>query len=129
MNFINAVLRKEGDDFWFRPRPLRSDRSGAGPPDQKPRCIRRQGGHLRHPSRGHQRCQDDPGAPDNTVVADVDVTEPMGAEVVVYFSKGDAPFIGRLDPHTEATDGEEHPVTFNMKKIHLFDKETEQVIS
>ena len=61
-------------------------------------------------------------------MATVDVTEPMGSEVIVYFSKGDAQFIGRVDPHTEATDNGEHPVTFNMKKIHLFDKETELVI-
>jgi ABC-type sugar transport systems, ATPase components len=62
------------------------------------------------------------------VEADVDVTEPMGAEVYVYFSSGENSFIARLDASTSARDGAKHKVGFNMMKIHLFDKDTEEVI-
>lgn len=62
------------------------------------------------------------------VEADVDVTEPMGAEVFVYFSTGENSFIARLDATTSATDGSKLKVGFDMTKIHLFDKDTEEVI-
>ena len=42
------------------------------------------------------------------MTAMVDVTEPMGAEVYAYFSTGRHSFIARLDPTTRATDGEPH---------------------
>ncbi len=63
-----------------------------------------------------------------TLDADVDVTEPMGAEVFVYFSAGDNTFIARLDASTHATAGSSLKVGMNMRKIHLFDSETEEVI-
>ena len=66
--------------------------------------------------------------PATTLEADIDVTEPMGAEVYVYFSSGDNSFIARLDAATKATDGGRLKVGFNMQKIHLFDKDTEEVI-
>ena len=36
--------------------------------------------------------------------------------------------IARLDASTSARDGAKHKVGFNMMKIHLFDKDTEEVI-
>lgn len=130
MNFINAVLRKQGDDFWIEAEAFKVKVD----PDRA-RQIKNLGAYIDKEIIFGIRPEDindaktAAGSPDNTVIAQVDVTEPMGAEVVVYFSKGDSPFIGRLDPHTEAKDGEEHPVLFDMRKIHVFDKETEQVIS
>jgi len=129
MNFLTMVLKKEGDEYWLQNEAMRLRIH----PDRA-RQIKNIGAYIDkevifgiRPEDVHdgKMTQAEPGA---GFVAMVDVTEPMGAEVVVYFSKGENQFIGRLDPHTEATDGEEHPVTFNMKKIHLFDKETELVI-
>src|SRR5690606_19175867 len=123
-------LRKEGDDFW-----LQCDAFKVKIHPDRARKIRNLGAYIDKEVIFGIRPEDindakmSPSTPDDTVVARVDVTEPMGAEVVVYFSKGESQFIGRLEPHTEKTDGEEHPVTVNMKKIHLFDKDTEQVIS
>ena len=130
MNFLSAVLRKEGDDFWVQNEAFKLKIH----PDRA-RQIKNLGAYADKEVIFGIRPEDihdaklTAGTPDDTLVARVDVTEPMGAEVIVYFSKGDYQFIGRLDPHTEATDGEEHPVVFNMKKIHIFDKETEQVVS
>lgn len=68
------------------------------------------------------------GTSDTFVDAMVDVTEPMGAEVFVYLSRGESSFIARLDVATKATDGEELRVAIDMRKAHLFDRETEEVI-
>ena len=129
MNFLNVVLVKEGDDYWVKTEAFKLKIH----PDRA-RQIKNIGAYIDKEVIFGIRPEDiddaklTPGTSDDTVVAQVDVTEPMGAEVVVYFSKGESSFVGRLDPHTEATDGEEHPVRFNMKKIHLFDKDTEKVI-
>jgi len=64
-----------------------------------------------------------------TVVADVDVTEPMGSEMYAYFSKGEHMFVARLDPHSNAVDGEEFKIVFNLQKMHIFDRETEELIA
>ncbi|HEX6971561.1 MAG TPA: sn-glycerol-3-phosphate ABC transporter ATP-binding protein UgpC [Limnochordia bacterium] len=69
------------------------------------------------------------GGPENTVVAMVDVTEPMGSEIVVYLSKGEHQFVARVDPHSDVEDGVEHPIVFDMKKIHVFDPETEERVA
>ena len=129
MNFINVVLKKEGDDYYVDAKAfkLKIDRERAyeikniGAYVDKEVILGIRPENIRD-GKIH------PGTEDNSFVATVDVTEPMGSEVIVYFSKGEAQFVGRLDPQTEARDGEEHPVTFNMKKIHLFDKDTELVI-
>jgi len=130
MNFINTVLKKEGDDYW-----VQADAFKLKIDPERARQIRNIGAYVDKEVILGIRPEDiedaktNPGTDETTVVAMVDVTEPMGSEVIVYFSKGDAQFIGRVDPYTEARDGNEHPVNFNMKKIHLFDKETELVIN
>ena len=129
MNFIDCVLLKEEDDYWVKTPAFRLKIH----PDRA-RQIQNIDAYVGKEVILGIRPEDihdakiSPGPEDATVVAMADVTEPMGSEVIAYFSKGDAQFVARIDPHTEATDGEEHPVSFNMKKIHLFDKETELVI-
>jgi multiple sugar transport system ATP-binding protein len=53
----------------------------------------------------------------------VDVTEPMGNEIFVYFMSGDTEFCGRLDPRTNLKPGEKTRVAFNMANAHLFSPE------
>ncbi len=62
------------------------------------------------------------------VEAEVDVTELMGDEVVVYLAKGDAEFLGRFDPRTDAKVGKKMSAAFNMDRMHIFDKRTEKAI-
>ena len=130
MNFINAVVKKEGDDYWLQNEAFRLKIH-----PERARQIKNLGAYIDKEVIFGIRPEDvedgklHPGEEGTSIVATVDVTEPMGAEVVVYFSKGEHQFIGRLDPQTEATDGEEHPVTFNMKRIHIFDKDTERVVT
>ncbi len=59
----------------------------------------------------------------------VEVIEPLGAEVILEFSKGDHSFVARVDPHSKSHLNQEVPVHFDMLKMNLFDPETEKVIS
>ncbi|MFH1454631.1 MAG: sn-glycerol-3-phosphate ABC transporter ATP-binding protein UgpC [Armatimonadota bacterium] len=67
-------------------------------------------------------------SPDNTVTAMVDIFEPMGSEAFLYLSLGKTTFVARVDPHTKATVGQNIEVVFDMRKIHIFDKETENTL-
>ena len=53
----------------------------------------------------------------------VEVTEPMGNEIFVYFMCGDDPCVGRLDPRTSMKPGEKTKIAFNMANAHLFSPE------
>ncbi len=70
-----------------------------------------------------------PEAPEDMVItANVDVSEPMGAEVYLYLSSGQHNFVARVEPYTTAKDGSQHQVYFKMSKMKLFDPQTEKAI-
>jgi len=130
MNFVNGFLKKEGDNYIF-------DANGAFRvtihPDRA-RQIKNIGAYVDKEVILGIRPEDiddakiHPGDESNTVIAMVDVVEPMGAESLIYLSKGEAQLVAKVDPHSDAEDGVEHPVRLNMKKVHIFDKDTEQVV-
>jgi len=53
----------------------------------------------------------------------VDVTELMGNEIFIYLESGENIFVGRVDPRTTFTMGEQVQVVFNMDNMHLFESE------
>ena len=59
--------------------------------------------------------------PEHQAKARVEVVEPMGAEVFIYFNTGKHSFIARLGPHANVDVNQELTVVFNMKKAHFFD--------
>ncbi|MCK9526599.1 MAG: sn-glycerol-3-phosphate ABC transporter ATP-binding protein UgpC [Limnochordia bacterium] len=130
MNFLDAVLTKEGDVYSIDAKTFKMEI-----PAEKAASIKNIGNYAgKHVILGIRPediedakiIGDDPRF--SLMEALVDVTEPMGAEVYVYFSTGDNTFIARLDATTTAQDGNKLKVGLNMGKIHLFDKDTEEVI-
>ena len=59
----------------------------------------------------------------------VKVYELLGAEVFLYFDLADFQITARVDPRTSAKPGNTIKFAFDLDKIHVFDKETEQVIT
>ena len=76
--------------------------------------------------------------PDSTFNAEVRVYELLGAEVFLYFTLIDennkkdlnnsVDITARVNPRTTARVGSKIDIAFDLSKIHLFDKETEQII-
>ncbi|MBM2839869.1 MAG: ABC-type sugar transport system ATPase subunit [Bacteroidetes bacterium] len=61
--------------------------------------------------------------------ANVEVVEPVGNEVFVYFSTGnEAQYVARLATDTPPEVGKPFPMMLDSSKIHFFDKETEQTL-
>ena len=59
----------------------------------------------------------------------IKVYELLGAEVFLYFDLGEFPITARVDSRTTARPGDSVRFAFDVEKIHVFDKETEQVIT
>lgn len=68
--------------------------------------------------------------PDSVLEATVRVYELLGAEVFLYFNIEETLEItARVNPRTTARPDDTLKIAFDMSKLHMFDKETEQVIT
>jgi multiple sugar transport system ATP-binding protein len=69
-----------------------------------------------------------PGIVAQPVETQVDITELMGNEIILFLKSGKHDYVARVDPRTRAKIGETMQVVFNMDNMHIFDRETEQAI-
>lgn len=61
--------------------------------------------------------------------ANVEVVEPVGNEIFVYFSTGtDSQYVARLATDTPPEVGKPFELFFDTAKVHFFDKETERTL-
>jgi len=67
-------------------------------------------------------------SPGSVIEATVNVYELLGAEVNLYFSIDQFDITARVDPRTTARPGDVIKIAIDLTKVHIFDKETEQVI-
>ena len=69
------------------------------------------------------------GAKYSRFKAKIEVVEPMGNEIFVYFTTGNEnQYVSRIIATEEPKAGKEMDLAFNMAKAHFFNKETEKVI-
>ena len=59
----------------------------------------------------------------------IKVYELLGSEVFLYFDLAEFPITARVDPRTTARPGDTVKFAFDVEKIHIFDKATEQTIT
>ena len=64
-----------------------------------------------------------------TFESTIKVYELLGAEVYLYFDLAEFPITARVDSRTTARPGDTVKFAFDVEKIHVFDKETEQIIT
>ena len=64
-----------------------------------------------------------------TFESTIRVYELLGAEVYLYFDLAEFNMTARVDPRTTARPGDTVKFAIDIEKIHVFDKETEQVIT
>ena len=62
------------------------------------------------------------------IEATVRVYELLGAEVFLYFDVEESNFTARVNPRTAARVGDTVKLAFDLSKIHVFNKDTEQII-
>jgi multiple sugar transport system ATP-binding protein len=62
----------------------------------------------------------------NTITADVEVTEPMGAEIYVYVDINGVLMTARVTPRSKLKSGDKGKLFVDIEMMHLFDKKTEK---
>ncbi len=68
-------------------------------------------------------------SPNSVFESTIKVYELLGAEVYLYFDLEDYPITARVDSRTTARPGDTVKFALDVEKIHVFDKETEQIIT
>jgi len=66
--------------------------------------------------------------PSRTADVKVEVSEPMGAETLLYLDTGATSFVARVNPTDRFHAGQRVQVTFDLTHAHLFDAATEAVL-
>jgi ABC-type sugar transport system ATPase subunit len=58
----------------------------------------------------------------------IEVTEPLGNEVIIYFTTGKTPIICRTPILPNKTTNGSYPVFIDMDHVHFFDPESQKSI-
>jgi multiple sugar transport system ATP-binding protein len=68
-------------------------------------------------------------SPDSIIKTEVEVTELLGAEVYLYLLCAGQQMTARVNPRSTAKSGDTITMALDVQRIHVFDKETEQIIT
>ena len=127
MNFFNAELSQEGQDI-----VINADGFSVQVPEGRRESLKNYVGKqvifgLR-PEDVHDPNYAPPRIIAQNVDAEVDITELMGNEIFLFLKSGEDEYVARVDPRTSYKMGDSVTMAFNMDNMHIFDRETEQVI-
>ncbi len=140
MNFIEAVLLKEGKDY-FVEFGSEDTKTRAGVkykiklPESKNKdnCLEAYAGKEVIMGIRPEDVHDEPelvaANPDGIVEADVEVTELMGAETYLYMNCENQTINARVAPESTAKPGDRIKIAIETAKIHIFDKDSELTIT
>lgn len=126
MNFFESVLVREGETLYIDagsfkvkvPEQFNRDLSG---------YVDKEIVFGIRPEHLHNSQYDSEANETNTAVLDVEVVEPMGSEVYIYFSAGKHSNItARLDARSRFRPGDQVKVVFELSHLHVFDKATQK---
>jgi multiple sugar transport system ATP-binding protein len=131
MNFIDATIVKKGSDVFanFGANSIKI-------PEAKAKKVLEGGYEGKtvvigiRPEDIHDEEVFINNSPDSVIEATVRVYELLGAEVNLYFNVDETIEItARVNPRTTARPDDTLKIAFDMSKLHIFDKETEKVIT
>jgi multiple sugar transport system ATP-binding protein len=127
MNFFNAEITKKGDDIL-----VKTGSFEVQVPDERRKSLKPYVGKAvvfgLRPEDIHDPNFAPPRIMAQNVEATVDLTELMGNEIFLFLKSGENDYVARVDPRTSYKMGDNVTMAFNMENMHVFDKETEQVI-
>lgn len=127
MNLFNAELAQEGEDI-----VVKTNSFAVKVPENRRATLKSYVGKTvifgLRPEDIHDPNFAPPHIVSQIVEAEVDLTELMGNEIFLFLKSGDNDYVARVDPRTSYKIGDQVTLAFNMDNIHIFDKETEQII-
>jgi multiple sugar transport system ATP-binding protein len=127
MNFFNAELAQDGNDV-----VIKTSAFAVKVPENRRAALKPNVGKAvvfgLRPEDIHDPNFAPPKIVAQNVEAEVDLTELMGNEIFLFLKSGELDYVARVDPRTSYKMGDKVTMAFNMDNMHVFDKETEQVI-
>ena len=129
MNFMNGTLNKKGNDvyFTFEGVDLKLPADKANAPELAEYIGKEVVAGLR-PECINDNPEVIDAAAENSFDVDVDVTELMGAEIYLYLGIGESNLIARVSSRSKTRAGDRVKVSFDMTRLHIFDKDTERCV-
>ena len=127
MNFIEATLAGEHNRVVVDAGPFHLEMPKDLVPHARDWIGRRVIFGIR-PEDIQDRAMASTAAPTWTIRALVEVHEPLGSDVILYLTAGKHSFVARVDARTEARMGQHIDVVVNMRKLHLFNPETQEAV-
>ncbi|HXF82020.1 MAG TPA: sn-glycerol-3-phosphate ABC transporter ATP-binding protein UgpC [bacterium] len=127
MNFIDAAIVQAGDGYQVKANGFQVSVPREHEAAVRPWSGRRVIFGIR-PEDIQDRAFVPQPAPGTVIRATVDVHEPLGSDVILYLTVGAQSIVARVDAKTQARMGQGIEVVLDMRKMHLFDPQTEQAI-
>ena len=129
MNFIDAVIAKKDGGYTLNfdkyEVPIPADKCAGGKLDD---YVGKEVVFGIRPEHVHDE-QEELAKAIMQFDANVDVTELMGAEIYLYVNIAGQPLTARVEPTSKSKVGDKIKICFNLENLHIFDKDTEQVIT
>ena len=66
---------------------------------------------------------------DSCIVAELNATELLGAEMHLYVNIDDLDLVAKVNPRLQVKNGDKVKLALDANRVHVFDKETELVIT
>lgn len=130
MNFMDAKIEKDGDDYYAEGFGAFRIKVPEQFTDQVADYVgKRVVFGIRPEDLTDARITHDLDVkPDNSFEAEVEVVEPMGSEIYLYLAVDEHEMIARVDAESDAQVGDKIKLGVYTKKMHIFDNETEESI-
>lgn len=131
MNFINGTLEKKGDNLYFNfsKYSIKLSDEKSQNPDLQDYIGKEVIGGLR-PELIHDEPQFLEKYADSCINAYVEVSELMGAEIYLYLKVDEeCNLVSRVSSRTLARQGDTFKFAINPDLLHIFDKDTEKIVS
>lgn len=127
MNFMNGIIVKKNDKFFFNEGKFMVRIQD----EMREKLLSFLGQEVTfgiRPEDIYDKLFVQYASPDNTISANCEVIEPMGAEVYLYLNSGKHSFIARVGGHDKPAVNQEMELVFDMSKVHFFNPKTEKII-
>jgi len=129
MNFLDVVLKKEGDTLYLDGQSFKL----TIPDEFKEKLLPHVNQELTFGIRPQDLfdsnvSKDAAAVPGVIINTTVDVVEPLGSEQIIYLTTGPHTLVAVLDMQTHTVVGDDLKIAVDTSKIHLFKSDTEMAI-
>ncbi|NLJ50459.1 MAG: sn-glycerol-3-phosphate ABC transporter ATP-binding protein UgpC [Candidatus Atribacteria bacterium] len=128
MNFLDVVLKKEGDDLYLDGQSFKLIVPAEFKEKLHPYVNQELTFGIRPQDLFDSEVSKDAALPGSVINTTVDVVEPLGSEQIIYLTTGPHTLVAVLNMQTRTSVGNDLKVAVDTSKMHLFSSDTEIAI-